>query len=191
MILAVILLVGCALWALGEAIMLTGDQITVLGGTIATIGMTLAGAGIWTLKDLPGMARSGRVGIALSAFGAFSFAMVMIIVLTSGVLGALADGAVHHADIVFTPFYLLALVFVVAGMTAFAIHFRSAPGAPAVAALVPAGLAAGHLVRLFAADVPAYHETLSVALALYLGWLGVRRVALARSAPRPTAGGGV
>ncbi|WP_417579198.1 hypothetical protein [Pelagibacterium sp.] len=184
MILAALLLLGSALWALGEAIMLTGDQITVLGGTIATIGMTLAGASIWTLKDLPGMARPGRVGIALSAFGAFSFAMVVIIVLTSGVLGAMANGTIRHADIVFTPFYLLALVFVVAGMTAFAIHFKNAPGAPLVAALVPAGLAMGHVIGLFAADVPAYHETLSVALALYLGWLGVRRVALARSTPQ-------
>ena len=109
----------------------------------------------------------------------------MIIVLTSGVLGAMADGTVRHADIVFTPFYLLALVFIVAGMSAFAIHFKAAPGAPAVAALVPAGLAAGHLMRLFAADMPAYHETLSVALALYLGWLGVRRIALARSVAQP------
>ncbi|WP_421953022.1 hypothetical protein [Pelagibacterium sp.] len=185
MILAVFLLVGCALWALGEAIMLTGDQITVVGGTIATVGMTLAGASIWTLKDLPGMARPGRVGIVLSAFGAFSFAMVMIIVLTSGVLGAMAEGAVRHADIVFTPFYLLALAFIVVGMSAFAIHFKTAPGAGAVAALVPAGLAAGHLIRVFIADVPAYHETLSVALALYLGWLGVRRIALARTVAQP------
>ena len=185
MILAVILLLGCALWALGEAIMLTGGQITVLGGTIATIGMTLAGASVWTLKDLPGMARPGRVGIALSAFGAFCFAMVMIIVLTSGVLGAIAEGAVEHSDIVFTPFYLLALVFIVAGMSAFALHFKNAPGAPAIAALVPAGLAIGHFLRLFAADVPAYHETLSVGLALYLGWLGVRRIALARALPQP------
>jgi hypothetical protein len=185
MILAAILLLGCALWALGEAIMLASDQITVLGGTIVTVGMVLAGCSIWTLKDLPGMARPGRVGIVLSAFGAFSFAMVMIIVLTSGVLGAMADGAVRHADIVFTPFYLLALMFVVAGMTAFAIHFKNAPGVSVVAALVPAGLAAGHLIGLFAADMPAYHETLSVALALYLGWLGVRRVALARAVRQP------
>ena len=40
-------------------------------------------------------------------------------------------------------------------------------------------------MRLFAADMPAYHETLSVALALYLGWLGVRRIALARSVAQP------
>lgn len=187
MIVAAILLIGCALWALGEAIMLSSGQITVAGGTVATLGMVLAGCGVWTLKDLPGMARPGRVGIVLSAFGAFSFAMVMIIVLTSGVLGAMSAGTVGHADIVFTPFYLLALLFVVAGLIAFALHFSKAPGAPAIAALVPAGLAVGHFLRLFVADLAVYHETLAIALALYLGWLGVRRVALARrvSAPDP------
>lgn len=185
MILAAILLFGCALWALGEAIMLTGGQIAVIGGSVATLGMALAGAGIWTLKDLPGMAKPGRVGIVLNAFGAFCFSMVMIIVLTSGVLGALAEGQITHADIVFTPFYLLALVFVVAGLVAFAIHFRKAPGAPVTAALAPAALAVGHFVRLFVPDLVAYHETLSIALALYLGWLGVHRVALARRVPQP------
>ncbi len=187
MILAAILLAGCALWALGEAIMLTGAQITVVGGSVATVGMVLAGCGIWTLKDLPGMVKPGRVGIVLSAFGAFSFAMVMIIVLTSGVVGAMAEGTVGHADIVFTPFYLLALAFVVAGLLAFAIHFSKAPGAPATAALVPGALAVGHTARIFVPDLAVYHETLSIALALYLGWLGVRRVALRTPRPDPAS----
>lgn len=180
MIVAAILLFGCALWALGEAVMLTSGEITNLGGTLATMGMVAAGCGVWTLKDLPGMARPGRVGIALSAFGAFCFAMVMIIVLTSGVLGQMAAGAIGYADIVFTPFYLLALLFAVGGLIAFAIHFSKAPGAPLTATVVPAALGLGHCARLFAADFPVYHQTLSIALALYLGWLGVRRIALAR-----------
>lgn len=185
MIVAAILLSGCVLWALGEAIMLTSGEITVVGGTIAAVGMALTGCGVWTLKDLPGMVRPGRVGIALSAFGAFSFAMVMIIVLTSGVLGEMRSGGVSYADIVFTPFYLLALLFVIAGLVAFALHFSKAPGAPLSAALVPAGLAVGQAGRLLVADLAVYHETLAIGLALYLGWLGVRRVALARRTPRP------
>ena len=185
MIVAAILLAGCALWALGEAIMLTSGGITVTGGTLATLGMALAGCGIWTLKDLPGMARPGRVGIVLSAFGAFSFAMVMVIVLTSGVLAEMEADTIRYADIVYTPFFLLALVFIFAGLVAFAIHFSKAPGAPASAALVPAGLAVGQMARLAFADLAAYHETLAIALALYLGWLGVRRVALARRVPGP------
>lgn len=184
MILAVTLLFGCVLWALGEAAMLTGGQVTVLSGTMVTVGMVLVGCGIWTLKDLPGMVKPGRVGIVLNAFGVFSFAMVMIIVLSSGVLYELQLGTVTFGDIVFTPFYLLALAFVIAGLVAFAIHFRVAPGAPLTAALVPAALAVGHAARLFTPDLVAYHETLSIALALYLGWLGVRRIALARQQPQ-------
>jgi hypothetical protein len=70
---------------------------------------------------------------------------------------------------------------------AFAIHFSKAPGAPATAALVPAALAVGHMARVFVPDLAVYHETLSIALALYLGWLGVRRVALRTPRPDPAA----
>lgn len=176
MILGLILLAGCALWAAGEAVMLAGGAISVGAGWTVTLGMTLAGSGIWALKDLPAMVKPGRVGIALSAFGAFSFAMVFIIILTGGVLGAMAQGEVRHAQMVFTPFYLLALAFVVSGLLAFALHFRRAPGAHLILAAIPAALALGHVLRLFLADVPAYHEALSMLLALYLGALGIARL---------------
>ncbi len=173
MILSALLLAGCLLWALGELILLVSGQITVLGGTIATLGLMSVSAGIFALKDLPGMQKPGRVGIVLTAFGALSFAMVMIIILTSGVLGAMAQGAVRHADMVFTPFYLLALAFLVSGLVALAIHFRSRPDGRLWAALA-SGLAIVHLARLFGADAAALHEVAGFALAFYLGALGVK-----------------
>lgn len=172
MILALVLVVGCTLWAAGEAAMLLAGTIAVLPGWIATLGMYVAGGGLFALKDLPAMGRPGRVGIVLAAFGAFSFATVMTIVLTSGVLGAMAEGTLRHAEMVYTPFYLLAWAFTVAGLVGLAVHFRPLEGWRR--AFWGAGLLAFFsLLRVILADLPYYHELVSAAVALYFAALGV------------------
>lgn len=174
MILTLILLAGCASWALGELIMLASGQISAAAGWAATLGIYVAGAGMFALKDLPTVGKAGRVGIALSAFGAFSFATVYTIILTAGVLGALAEGSLRHAEMVFTPFYLLALAFAIAGLISLAIHFRAAGDRVAMAGAI--FLAAAGLARLFLADIAPYHELVSALSAFYFAALGARRL---------------
>ncbi|RDE09668.1 hypothetical protein [Pelagibacterium lacus] len=186
MILALVLIAGTLLWAGGEIAMLAAGGIMPTPGWIATLGLYVAGAGCFALKDLPAVARPGRVGIVLVAFGAISFATVMTIVLTSGLLGAMAEGAVGHAQMVYTPFYLLALVFMVAGLVALALHFRAAPG-PQGAFWGAALLAVLTLARLVFASLPLYHEAVSALVALYLLWLGV--IALRRTTAQSTGRG--
>ncbi len=176
MILSLVLLLGCAVWVLGELATLATGGIGTVWGSIAATGMSLSAIGVFALKDLPGMGKPGRVGIVLSAFGAFSFAMVLIILLSSGALDAMAEGAIGYGDVVYTPFYILALVFTVCGLAAFALHFRAAPEAGPADFVVPALLAVGFAAELVLADLPAFHEILSAGFALYLAWLGGKRL---------------
>ncbi|SDG20907.1 hypothetical protein [Pelagibacterium luteolum] len=172
MILIYVLLAGSGLWAFGEIVMLSSGQAAAWAGWMATIGLYVAGAGMFALKDLPAMAKPGRVGIALSAFGAFSFATVYTIILTAGVLGAMADGTIAHAQMVYTPFYLLALAFAASGLVSLGLHFRALGDRAGLAGATL--LAILSLGRLILADVAAYHEAVSILVAAYFFWLGIR-----------------
>lgn len=173
MIHALFLVAGALGWIAGEGLALR-DGITPANGTITTVALLLAGAGVWALRTEPGLGRAGRVGIVLVSFGALSLAMVMIITLTSGVLGVLAAGDMGYGDVVRTPFFILALAFLVGGLGAFALHYRRAPGAaPWLAALFVA-LALLHTARIVHADLFALHGLANIALAALLAGLGTR-----------------
>ncbi|MCD7058332.1 hypothetical protein [Pelagibacterium xiamenense] len=183
MILALLLIVSTLGWAGAEAVMLASGGVGVADGTVATVALFLVGAGIFAARSEPGMARAGRVGIVMIAFAALSYGMVMIIVLTSGTLGAIAAGEIGYGDVVLTPFYLLALIFLEAGLIGFALHFRAAP-APRWLAPAFAALAIAHAIRLIVPGAFVWHAVANAAVALLLAYLGLRALERRRSVSR-------
>lgn len=185
MILALLLIAGAGLWLAGDLIALGSGAIGVGDGWLTTLGMTLAGTGIWSFRHIAGHGRAGRVGIVLTSFGAFSFAMVMIITLTSGVLGAMEAGEFGYGAIAVTPFFLLALVFVFAGLVALAIHCARSGGSGKPIAAALAVVAIFQLVRPFAGD--AFEVQLGVqamlAAALLIVGIAVLRTLWGRVRP--------
>lgn len=191
MILTLLLALAAILWIVGEAMGYMAGGIGVTDGWIACLGMTLAGISIWCLKDLPGMGRPGRVGIVLVAFGCFVFAMGNIIMLTSGTLGELAvtpadleAGKTSYMAVVFTPLYVLGLIFLVAGLFAFGLHFQ-AEGQMLVAGIF-ALLGLIHMARLpYALAVildQRYHSVAALLLAAALAGLAALRWRVGRRA---------
>ncbi|WP_404401130.1 hypothetical protein [Pelagibacterium halotolerans] len=174
MILAPLLILSALGWAGAEIAMLATGGVGAVPGTVATLALFLLGAGIFAARSEPDMVRAGRVGIVMTAFAALSYGMVMIIVLTSGTLGAIAAGEIGYGDVVLTPFYLLALVFLEAGLIGFAVHFAKAASAPRWLARGFAALAIAHAVRLFIPGVFWWHAAANIALALMLAYLGLR-----------------
>lgn len=152
--------------------------VGVADGTLGTIGLFVLAAGIFTLRTEAGMGRAGRVGIVLVSFAAMSFAMVLIITLTSGVLGAIANGEITYGAIVWTPFYLLALAFIIGGLAALGIHYQ-AQGAWGLAVILGA-LALVHLSRAMAVEAFWLHRGAGIATALILAALGVRQLLKAK-----------
>lgn len=175
MVLSLLLIAGALGWLVAEAMALFSLGIGVADGTLGTVALFVLAAGIFALKDEPGMARPGRVGIVLVAFGALSFAMVLIITLTSGVLGAIANGEITYGAMVWTPFYLLALAFMVGGLAALGLHYRHRPGGMGLA-IVFGVLGLAHLARAFAIEAFWLHRGAGLATALVLAALGLRRV---------------
>lgn len=182
MILSLLLIAGALGWGVAEAIALGASSIGVLDGVLGTVALFVLAGGVFALKDEPGMARPGRVGIVLTCFGALSFGMVLIIILTSGVLGAIAGGEITYGAMVWTPFYVLALLFLVGGLGGLALHYRQDRVTQAIAAAC-AVLALAHLARLFATEAFWFHRGTALATALLLAGLGVRRL-LARRRSR-------
>ncbi len=175
MIFALVLVLGSIGLAVSQTLVLSSGDITPFNGTVAILAWTAIAMGIWGAKDLPQMARPGRVGVVMICFAALSFGMVMIITLTSGTLGALQGGDIVYGDIVYTPFYVLALIFLVAGLAGFALHFL-ATGTHWLAAGCGI-LAIVHAGRLFIAEIIGFHASADLALALAL--LAVSAVVLA------------
>lgn len=178
MIHAVFLILSASALAGTELVMLATGGISVTTGWIATFAFFAVGGGVFAVRTEPGMARAGRVGIVMIAFAAASLAMVMIIVLSSGTLGALAAGEIGYGDIVLTPFYLLALIFLEAGLIAFTLHF--AKQGPAWLAPAFGALALVHAARLVFPGVFPLHAAANVCLALMLVYLGLRALVRAR-----------
>lgn len=178
--LEIVLIAGALSWVASDAIALVNNGVGVLDGTIGTIGLFMVAAGIFALRTEPGMARQGRVGIVLVSFAALSFAMVQIITLTSGVLGAIDNGEITYGAMVWTPFYLLALVFMIGGLIGLGLHFRT-QGQTALAVAVGA-LAIAHLARIFAYEAFWLHTGAGVAMALMLVTLGLRRLRARKAA---------
>lgn len=174
MVLLLMLIAGSAGWMTAEAVALVAGGIGVADGTLGASALFVLAAGIFGLRTEPGMGRRGRVGIVLVAFGAMSFAMVLIITLTSGVLGAIASGEITYGAMVWTPFYLLALAFMAGGLVALGLHYRQ-QGAMALAAVF-AVLAALHLVRVLAIDSFALHRGAGIATALTFALIGINRL---------------
>ncbi|WP_116652490.1 hypothetical protein [Pelagibacterium sediminicola] len=174
MVLLLMFIAGSAGWMTAEAVALVAGGIGVADGTLGAIALFVLAAGIFGLQTEPGMGRQGRVGIVLVAFGAMSFSMVLIITLTSGVLGAIASGEITYGAMVWTPFYLLALAFTAGGLVALGLHYRQ-QGATALAAVL-GGLAALHLARALAIDAFALHRSAGIATALVFALIGIRKL---------------
>ena len=176
MILSYLLLLGAALWIIGDGMALAATSIGTTSGWIACLGLTLTGCTIWGLKDLPAMARAGRVGIAMTGFAGFTFAMVNIITLTGGVLGALERAEVSYDAVVLTPLYVMAIVFAISGAVGFALHFWKNPvSKPAIGAVFVA-LAILQFLRLAFAQSLAFQFTASLALACAVMGLALARL---------------
>jgi hypothetical protein len=175
MLLEILLIAGALGWLASEAMALINQVIGVLDGTIGTIALFVLAAGVFALRNETGMARAGRVGIVLVSFAALSFAMVLIITLTAGVLGALANGEITYGEIVWTPFYLLALVFMVGGLVGFGLHYRAQ--GQTILAVVFGLVALAHLARIFAYDSFWLHTGAGMVTALIFAFLGMRRIA--------------
>ncbi|WP_196260240.1 hypothetical protein [Pelagibacterium limicola] len=167
-----LLIAGAGGWLVAEAFALAAGGIGVFDGTLGTIALCVLAAGIFALKNETGLARTGRVGIVLFSFGAMSFAMVLIITLTSGVLGAIAAGEITYGAMVWTPFYLLALAFMAGGLLALGLHYRDRPGMRPLAVVFGA-LALIHIARLVAYDTFWLHRAAGVATALTLAVIGI------------------
>lgn len=172
MILLLILITGAVAWAFSEILVLIDGGPALLSGTFLGLALSLVAIGIWGLKDMVGLSRSGRSGIVLVCFGLVSFAMVQIIILTAGTLGALQRGEISFGDIVLTPFYLLALVFLVLGLGSFTAHFKKV-AVPAFAAPIFALLAVSHAVRIFFPDSMPLHSLSDIGTALVLTALAI------------------
>lgn len=179
MIIALLLILAALAWAGAELAMLAGGGVGIIDGTVATVALFLIGAGIFAARTEPGMARPGRVGIVMLAFAAFSYAMVMIIVLTSGTLGAIAAGEIGYGDIVLTPFYLLALLFLATGLAAFVVHFLRT--GPRWLATVFAAAALAHVAQLVFPGAFGLAALAHASLALVLAYLGLRAFRRARA----------
>lgn len=182
MILALFLILAALAWAGAELTMLVTGAMSVAAGWIMTVALFTIGAGVFAVRTEPAMARAGRVGIVMIAFAAASYAMVTIIILSSGTLGALATGEIGYGDIVLTPFYLLTLVFLLAGLIGFAVHFARAKSGPVWLAPAFAVLVLVHGARLALPDVFALHAAANLGLALMLIYLGLRALGRARRA---------
>lgn len=180
MILAVFLILAAAVWGGAELTMLVTGTMSVAAGWITTVALFAIGGGVFAARTEPEMARAGRVGIVMIAFAAASYAMVTIIILSSGALGALATGEIGYGDIVLTPFYLLTLVFLEAGLIGFAMHFAKAKSGPAWLAPAFVVLALVHGARLVLPDIFALHAVANFGLALMLIYLGLRALGRAR-----------
>lgn len=175
MVLLLLLIAGSAGWMAAEIMALAAGGIGVADGTLGTAALFVLAAGLFALRTEPDMGREGRVGIVLVSFGAMSFAMVLIITLTSGVLGAIANGEIGYGAMVWTPFYLLALAFMVGGLVALGLHYRRQAGGLTLATAFGL-LAVLHLARALAVDSFALHRGAGVATALVFAVLGIRKL---------------
>lgn len=175
MVLSLLLVIGALGWAISEAMALAAGGIGIADGWTGTIALFVVAAGIFTLRTEPGMAREGRVGIAMISFGAMCFAMVLIITLTSGVLGSIANGEITYGAMVWTPFYLLSLAFLISGLGALGLHYRRQSGGLVIAIALGA-LAIAHLCRVFAIESFWLHRGAGIATALVLCALGVKKL---------------
>lgn len=174
MVLFLLLIAGALGWAAAETMALLAGGIGVADGTLGTVALFVLAAGIFALRTEPGMDRPGRVGIVLVAFGAMCFAMVLIITLTSGVLGAIANGEITYGAMVWTPFYLLSLAFLVGGLAALGLHYRARPGGGMLAGAL-GGLAALHLLRAIFIESFGLHRGAAIATALLLAGIGIAK----------------
>ncbi|WP_127143696.1 hypothetical protein [Pelagibacterium montanilacus] len=163
-----VLLAGAAGWIGARALALLAGGMTPTSETLGAIALALVAIGIFALRQVPGMARAGRVGIVMIAFAAISFSMVAIITLTAGVLGAIDRGEIGYGDIVLTPFYVLALVFMVAGLAGFALHYRA--NGPTWLGVGFAILTMVQAARFFGGDLVMVHLSADMAVA---GWLAL------------------
>lgn len=174
MVLLILLIAGALGWLAAETMALLAGGIGVTDGTLGAIALFILAAGVFALRTETGMGRQGRVGIVLVAFAAMSFAMVLIITLTSGVLGAIAAGEITYGAMVWTPFYLLALAFMVGGLAALGLHY-GAQGQRGLA-LILGVLALAHFSRALAIETFWLHRGAGIATALVLAALGARRI---------------
>ncbi len=179
MILTLLLVAGALGWLAAETLALAAGGIGVVDGTIGTIALFMLAIGVFSFRTEPGMARAGRVGIVLSSFAAMSFAMVLIITLTSGVLGAIANGEITYGTMVWTPFYLLALAFAIGGLVALGLHYRAQPNGVWLAAILGL-LAFAHLSRMVAIDAFWLHRGAAMATAVVFAGLGLRQILAGR-----------
>lgn len=175
MVLLLLLIAGSAGWMAAETMALVAGGIGVTDGTLGTVALFVFAAGIFALRTEPGMAREGRAGIVLVSFGAMSFAMVLIITLTSGVLGAIANGEITYGAMVWTPFYLLALAFMAGGLVSLGLHYRRQAGGTVLAAAFGL-LAVLHLFRALAIDSIVLHRGAGIATALVFAVIGIRKL---------------
>jgi hypothetical protein len=180
MVLLVLLIAGALGWLIAETLALISGGIGIADGTLGTVALFCLAAGMFVLRTEPGMGRPGRVGIVLVSFAAMSFAMVLIITLTSGVLGAIANGEITYGAMVWTPFYLLALAFMVGGLVGLGLHYRAQAGGRVIT-IVFGLLTLAHLSRAFAIEAFWLHRGAGMATALVLAALGIKRLLAKRN----------
>lgn len=173
MIFPLLLITGALFWLIGESLMLLEGGPGIVNGTLIGVALSIVAIGIWAFRDAIGMSRPGRSGIVLLCFGLVSLAMVQIIILTSGTLGALMSGEISYGDMVLTPFYLLAILFMVTGLGGFALHYRRDGSAPRWIALGFAALALVQFTRIFLPGAVPLHGIADIGVAVLLALLGV------------------
>lgn len=170
MITALLLLAGALLMVADQALALVAGVPGSPGGGRWALALGLAAIGLWTLRDEKSLDRTGRVGVAMTSFGLASMATVALM--------AMGAGGPSEAEIAPTPFYLMALVFLVAGLLGFALQTWRAPALPRALAALPAGLALLHLLRPFLAGADLVVAAANLGLGLAL--LGLAAVLLRR-----------
>lgn len=181
MVLTILLIAGALSWLFGEVLMLLDGGPTVFNGTLLGVALCIVAIGIWGLKDAVGLSRPGRSGIVLVCFGVISLAMVQVILLTAGTLGALERGEISYGDIVLTPFYLLALLFMITGLASFAWHYRRQAAPERRLAPVFLALAALEVLRVVWPDTPYLHGIADMGVAALLVLLGASLIKRRRS----------
>lgn len=164
MLYALALIVGSLLWAAGLLIGFSAGTIESTSMSLVAAGLFLVAIGVWAQKTDPMLNRAGRVGVVMVSFGSAAFATVALLLLNAGV--------VSEAEIALTPFYLMAVLFLVSGLVAFSVYFLRAAGQPALGVAF-AALAVMHVSRPFFAGSDELHLLANLGLVTVLLVLAV------------------